>query len=99
MVVDAAGYDRDARTFRILEQIRQGLLDQGLISLSAERAKPGLAPSQYFVQLALCRVGEQDIAQAQATFSGLRLAARAPLLRMNARTSSRPDSLVYFPRA
>jgi len=92
--MNAASDDCNAGTFRVLEQVHQGLLDQCLISPSAESAELRLAPSQDFVQLALCRAGEPDIAQAQATFSGLRLAARAPLLRMNARTSSRPDSLV-----
>jgi hypothetical protein len=38
------------------------LLDQSLISLPPENAEPGLAPSQDFVQLALCRPGEQYIA-------------------------------------
>ena len=98
VVVDAASDDCGAGTFRVLEQIHQGLLDQGLISLSAEHAELGLAPPQDFVQLALCGAGEEDIPQAQATVSGLRLAARAPLLRMNARNSSRLDSVVYSPR-
>jgi hypothetical protein len=94
VVMHAASHDCSAGTLRVFEQIHQGLFDQNFISLSAEGAKLGLAPPQDFVQLALCGSGEEDIAQAQATFSGLRLAARALLLRMNPRNCSRLDSFV-----
>jgi hypothetical protein len=35
VIVDAASHDRHAGTFRVLEQVDQGLLDQCLVSLSA----------------------------------------------------------------
>jgi hypothetical protein len=62
VVVDAASYDCNAARFRVFEQIHQGLLDQSLVSPSAEGAELGLAPSQDVVQLALRGPGEQDIA-------------------------------------
>jgi len=43
VVVDAASDDCNAGTFRVFEQIHQSLLDQSLISLSAEGAELGLA--------------------------------------------------------
>lgn len=99
VIVNAASDNRDARTPRVVEQIHQRLLDQNLISLSPESAELGRAPPQDVIQLALRGRGEQDIAKPQAACSGLRLTARAPLLRMNARTFWRLDSLVYSPRA
>lgn len=44
VVADAACYDLNGGTFRVLQQIHQSLLDQGLISLSAESTELHLAP-------------------------------------------------------
>jgi hypothetical protein len=94
VVVDAAGDDGNAGTFRVFHQIHQRLLDQRLISPPAEATELDLTPPQDVAQLVLRGSGEQHTAQAQAPFSGLRLSAPAPFLRMNARNASRPDSLV-----
>jgi hypothetical protein len=64
------------------------------MSPPAEGAERGLTPPMDVAQWTFWRPGEQHIAQAQATFSDLRLTAPAPLLPMNARNASRPDSLV-----
>ncbi len=62
VVVDAASDECNARTSRVLEQIRQSLLNQGLVSPSAEGAELGLASPQDFVQLSLRGPREQNIA-------------------------------------
>src|SRR5580658_3875810 len=99
VVMDAARHDPDAGPRRILEQIHQGLLDQRLITLPANGAKFAFAAPQDRKQLTFGGRGEQDIAQAQATFSERRLAPWAQPWRIKSRSSSRPVNLVYSPRS
>jgi hypothetical protein len=62
VVMDAASHVSDAGSFRVFKQIHQGLLDQNLVSLSAEGTEFRFTPPQDFAQLPLRGPGEQDTA-------------------------------------
>jgi hypothetical protein len=83
VIMDAVSHDPDAGPRRVLEQIHQGLLDQRLITLPAGGAILAFAAPRDCKQLTFGGRGEQDIAQAQATFSEPRLSTSdTPLPRI-----------------
>jgi hypothetical protein len=83
VVMDAVNHDPDAVPCRVLEQIYQGSLNQRLITLPADGAILAFAAPRDCKQLTFGGRGEQDIAQAQATFSEPRLSTSdTPLPRI-----------------